>query len=168
MKPQAEMLAPLTDLSFGPEGHEFDVCGRILNEAPESARKFFPERLSGKKIRFELAATLQAVADAGKTTIVGRRRRGARRRLPSLGRCRAAGSCRRQLHTCCGCSTRTAAAAAGRRASGACRRCHRYHRCRPCRRLGGGGCDLCCRPCYCDGQVRGSVHFGRLRWQRPP
>ena len=92
LKPQAEMLAPLTDLSFGPEGQFDDVCGKMLKEAPESARKFFPERLSGRKIRFELAATLQAVADAGKTTIAGRCRRGARRWLPSLGRCRADGS----------------------------------------------------------------------------
>ena len=71
LKPQAEMLAPLTDLSFGPEGQFDDVCGKMLKEAPESARKFFPERLSGRKIRFELAATLQAVADAGKATIGG-------------------------------------------------------------------------------------------------
>ena len=90
LKPQAEMLAPLTDLSFGPEVQFDDVCGscKMLKKAPESARKFFPERLSGRKIRFKLAATLQAVADAGKTTIAGRRRRGARRWLPSLGRCR--------------------------------------------------------------------------------
>ena len=91
-KPQAEMLAPLRDLSFGPEGQFDDVCGKMLKEAPKSARKFFPERLSGRKIRFKLAATLQAVADAGKTTIVGQQRQGARRRLPSLGRCRADGS----------------------------------------------------------------------------
>ena len=86
------MVAPLTDLSFGPEGLFEYVCGKMLNEAPESAGKFFPERLSGKKIRFELAAALQAVADAGKITIAGQWQQGDHRRLPSLGRCRAAGS----------------------------------------------------------------------------
>ena len=55
LKPLAEMLAQLTDVSFGPEGQFADLCGRMLSEAPESARNFFPERLSGKKIRFKLA-----------------------------------------------------------------------------------------------------------------
>ena len=43
----------------------------MLKEAPESAIKFFPERPSDRKIRFEFAVVLQAVDDGGKITIFG-------------------------------------------------------------------------------------------------
>ena len=60
MKPEAEMVATLTDLSFGPEGQFGDLYSRMLKESPESAKKFFPERTSDRKIRFEFAVVLQA------------------------------------------------------------------------------------------------------------
>ena len=66
------MLAPLTDFSFGPYGHVFEVKGKILNEVPESARKTLPERESGRKIRSELDKLLQAVSEAGNTIICQR------------------------------------------------------------------------------------------------
>ena len=78
------MVATLTDLSFGPEGQFGDLYSRMLKEAPESAKKFFPERPSDRKIRFEFAVVLQAVDDGGKITIFGWRRRGTCRWLPSF------------------------------------------------------------------------------------
>ena len=86
MKPQAVTLAPLalTDFYFGPEGQFADFCGKILDQVPESARKFTPVSLSGRKIRFQLAAVLQAVADGNKMTYQGQRQQGVGQRLPSF------------------------------------------------------------------------------------
>ena len=45
LNPQAGIEAPETDKSFGPEGRELDLCGRMLREAPVSTKKCLPEAI---------------------------------------------------------------------------------------------------------------------------